>query len=483
MIVKGKPRSGPEQLAAYLMRTHDGERATLLQLDSGDGDLRKAFLVWHSVGEATRGKHTLYHAQIAPDPRYKLTPQQCRRAAQILAEDLGMANHPRAVILHDGGDKPHIHVVLMRTNLDTMKMWHDHKNWVKHENASHRMELEFGHEVVPGKHARKRNRKKQPEMPRAKATQADYQQAERTGMSFDERRDYIAGIRKSCDNVQAFKNALEDAGYLLAKGDKRGFVLVDGGGEVFSLSKHLAGDIKGKEYKAFMASIDEADLPSVDEAKAIQKQRQQGAAVIAEKSPQEASKFLPDQTPQKAHQPAAGSEKPKEQARPEETRVQREPAAKDPRAESSKFLRPVAPQQEIPAPAAPVVLAQPAAQQREKKCVLELEAEEREKQINKEKEDELRRGRISGSRFMQQPESPQQKVAAVSRFLAKADLEARVSRFLARHQMISRFVSLHVPVLCPFLPLPTGAQTARPDANIPAPEPRPHRTRFITLNL
>ena len=102
MIVKGKPRSGPEQLAAYLMRTADGEHPTLLQLQYGDGDLRKAFLDWHAVGEGTRGEYTLYHAQIAPDPRYKLTPEQCLRAAEILAEDLGMKDHPRAVVLHDG---------------------------------------------------------------------------------------------------------------------------------------------------------------------------------------------------------------------------------------------------------------------------------------------------------------------------------------------------------------------------------------------
>lgn len=303
MIVKGKPRSGPEQLAAYLMRTGDGEHPTLLQLQYGDGDLRKAFLDWHTVGEGTRGEHTLYHAQIAPDPRYKLTPEQCLRAAEILAEDMGMKNHPRAVVLHDGGDKPHIHVVFMRTNIDTMTMWDDGKNYLKHERASHRMELEFGHELVPGKHKVKRNREKQPEFPRAKSDQADYQQANRTGISFDERKAELAGIRKSCDDAPAFKNALEEAGYILAKGEKRGFVVVDGDGEVFSLSKHLAGDIKGKEYKTFMAPLDQAALPTVEEAKALHKQREEEAAVKAEKPAPEASKFLTPAAPEKAPEP------------------------------------------------------------------------------------------------------------------------------------------------------------------------------------
>jgi hypothetical protein len=272
MIVKGKARSGPAQLAAYLMRTNDGERPTILDHGVNDDDLYRAFMVWDAAGEGTRGEKTLYHAQIAPEARYKMTPEQYLRAAEILAEDLGMANHPRRVILHDGGDKPHAHVVFQRTNLDTMTLWDDSFNYVKHERASKRMALEFGQELVPGKHAN-RDRKKQKDFPRQKFNQDDHQQAERTGMTLDERKAQITGIRKSCDDAPAFRNALEEAGYVLAKGDKRGFVLVDQEGEVFSLSKHVT-DIKGKEYKSFMAPIDPATLPAVEEAKILQQQRQ-----------------------------------------------------------------------------------------------------------------------------------------------------------------------------------------------------------------
>ncbi len=65
----------------------------------------------------------------------------------------------------------------------------------------------------------------------------------------------------------------------------------------------------------------------------------------------------------------------------------------------------------------------------------------------------------------------------VSRFLAHAVLDP----FLARHPGVSRFISLHLPMLCPFLPLPTGVQSTRPRAEIPPPAPRP--PRFISLNL
>ena len=304
MIVKGRARSGPEQLAAYLLRVGDGERATILDRDIYGDDLHNDFLLFDAIGDAGRTDKTLYHAQICPEAKYgrEMTPEQWLRSAEMLAEEMGMAHHPRRVVLHDGGDNPHVHVVFQRADPETLKMWEVWENFKKHEKASLRMSEEFGMEIVPGKHV-KRDRKKQPEFPRAETTQAEEQQAKRLGISTDERKEQITALRQQCDDAQAFKNALEDAGYVLAKGDKRGFVLVDGEGEVFSLSKFVT-DIKNKEYKAFMAPIDREALPSVDEAKAIQERRREEALVKAEKSLQEASKFLSPETPSKAEEPA-----------------------------------------------------------------------------------------------------------------------------------------------------------------------------------
>lgn len=109
MIVKGRARSGPAQLAAYLMR--QSENPALIELWDGSDDLHKAFMLWHAIGEGTRAEKTLVHYQIAPEARYKMTDDQYRRAAEILAEELGMKNHPRAIVVHEDGKNPHIHVV------------------------------------------------------------------------------------------------------------------------------------------------------------------------------------------------------------------------------------------------------------------------------------------------------------------------------------------------------------------------------------
>jgi hypothetical protein len=209
--------------------------------------------------------------------------------------------------LHDGKDgRMHLHVVWARTDIDTMKVIPDNLNYVAHERASHRLELEFGHEFVPGKHA-KRDRKKQPEFPREKFNQAEAQQAARQEIDPEERKKAITALRQSCDDGQAFRNALEQAGYILARGDRRGLVIVDQDGEVLSLSRQVL-DIKGKALKEFMADVDPAVLPRVEEAKALQMQRakaqEEREREEVRKQPEQTSRFVEPPAPQPSPPPA-----------------------------------------------------------------------------------------------------------------------------------------------------------------------------------
>lgn len=268
MIVKGATRSGPTQLANYLLRVHanpKNETVTVLDLDYGDDSLLDAFRDWHAVGLGTRGEKTLYHAQISPAPAYAatMTREQWLRAADILTEELGLTGHPRSVILHDDGERPHIHLVYQRTDIDTMTMWDDGKNYPKHEKASMRMEEEFGHDFVPGKHA-KRDRELQPEFPREAYNHDEHQIAQRTGISPEERKQQIIALKEAADTAQAFKAALEEAGYILARGD-RGYLIVDQSGDHFTLARQLKE--KTKEVNAFMAEVPLATLPALEDAK------------------------------------------------------------------------------------------------------------------------------------------------------------------------------------------------------------------------
>lgn len=95
-------------------------------------------------------------------------------------------------------------------------------------------------------------------------TRAQWEHAKR----LDDDPRLIKAALKDCwavsNDKETFQNKLEERGYYLAKGDRRGFVAVDWRGEVFSLSKWL--DVKTKELKERFGEPEQ--LPSVEETKA-----------------------------------------------------------------------------------------------------------------------------------------------------------------------------------------------------------------------
>lgn len=268
MIIKGSSRAAPSQLANHLKRADTNERVEVLELQSPHGDLAEALRDWQFLAAGTRGTKGLYHANIDPAEAYAMTAEQWARSVEVLEEELGLQGQPRAVVLHEKHGRQHIHVVWARTDIDTMTLRSDSQNYKAHERASGRLELEFGHEHVPGKHE-KRDRAAQEEPPRSEVTHAEWQQAERTGIDPRERKSHVTTLYEQSDSGLAFKAALEESGYLIAKGDRRDFILVDEQGEIHSLGRQIKG-VKAAELRAFMADIDREALPTATEARAQQ---------------------------------------------------------------------------------------------------------------------------------------------------------------------------------------------------------------------
>jgi hypothetical protein len=290
VIIKGKSRAGPSQLARHLGRADTNERVEILQLDSA-GTTEQAFLDWQTYTLATKGKLGLYHANIDPDAKYDMTLEQWLRAVEVLEEELGLQGQPRAIVMHEKNGREHIHVVWARTDMDSMKLRSDSMNYQAHERASLRLEQEFGHEHVPGKHA-KRDREAQPEFPTAEAQHDEWQQGERGGMNHRERKAQVKGLYEASDTGPAFKAALEDAGYVLARGDRRDFVILDTDAKVHSLGRQLPG-VTAKDLRAFMADIDPDSLPSVSDARAAMRENAR-----AEPTPDRPQPDPPAQEPQ-----------------------------------------------------------------------------------------------------------------------------------------------------------------------------------------
>ena len=270
MIIKGASRAAPAKLAKHLERADTNEHVEPLEFrDVPFENLDNALRHMQALTAGTRGFKGLYHANIDPHTDYPMTRAQWERAADVLEKELGLDGQPRVIVLHKKEGREHIHVVWARTDIETLTLRSDSRTYAAHERASARLEEEFGHEHVPGKWHK---RDMDAELPMAELNHVEWQQKERSGLDPRERKAEITGLYERADNGQALKAALEDAGYLLANGDRRALVVVDIAGEVHSLNRQIT-TAKAKVIREKIADLDPASLPDISAARELQQQR------------------------------------------------------------------------------------------------------------------------------------------------------------------------------------------------------------------
>ncbi len=83
---------------------------------------------------------------------------------------------------------------------------------------------------------------------------------------------HLSGIWKGTGDGQAFVAALEDKGWMLARGDYKNFVALDPKGYAHSLSRRIEG-VAPKDIRARFADLDMNQLPSVAVGQAAQRTR------------------------------------------------------------------------------------------------------------------------------------------------------------------------------------------------------------------
>ena len=272
MIIKGKSRSGPEALGPYLTNTERNERAEVLEIRGTIAqDLVGALTEMDAYSEGTKCEKALYHAQINPEPPYRLTLEQIFESVDALEKELGLEGHARVVVLHEKNGRQHIHPVWSRIDLEKMRAVPDSNNFYTHELVSRDLERRFGHPRVQGAHAERDG------VPRPDRTlsRSELRQQERTGIyAKDVKRDVTEAFRAS-EGAEDFKKALEDKGYILAIGDQRVYVVVDREGGIHSLAKRIEG-MRVAKLRDFMAPLNREQLPDAERARDMQFDRQHG---------------------------------------------------------------------------------------------------------------------------------------------------------------------------------------------------------------
>jgi hypothetical protein len=274
MIIKGKSRTTPQQLATHLGNAEKNERVSLVETRGTIAhDLRGALVEMDAYSVGTKCQKSLYHAAISPEPPHRLTDDQRTEAIDALETKLGLEGHARVVVMHEKLGRQHIHVVWSRIDLEKMCSVSDSHNYRKHEEVARDLERRFGHDRVQGAHHERDG------IPRPDRTpsRAELQQQERTGITGKHVKEEVTTAFRLSDGAEAFRAALEDRGYLLARGDRRDYVIIDRRGGIHSLARRIEG-MKAAKLREFMAAMNSESVPNIEHTREIVAERERRAS-------------------------------------------------------------------------------------------------------------------------------------------------------------------------------------------------------------
>ena len=256
MILVGNQRGGAKDLALHLMK-EENEHVELHELRGfASQNLMGALNEAYAVSRGTKCTQFLYSLSLNPPENENVPVADFEAAIKKAEQKLGLSRQPRAIVFHEKEGRRHAHVVWSRINIESMTAVHMSCDHLKLGSLSRELFLEHGWRMPAGL-ADKSLRD-----PR-NFTLAEYQQAKRAGKDVRDIKRAIQDAWAISDSRVAFSHALEERGFRLAQGDRRGFVAVDTQGEVYAIAKWVG--IKTRQVRERLG--DESELPGVAETK------------------------------------------------------------------------------------------------------------------------------------------------------------------------------------------------------------------------
>lgn len=263
MIFKASQRGNGAELVVHLMKLDDNEHVLLHELRGFAGDtLSDAFKEAEIISKETRCRQYLFSLSLNPPEDAHVTVAEFEDTITRIEERLGLQDQPRAIVFHEKNGRLHAHAAWSRIDADTMTAvpMSFFKN--KLTALSRDLYLEHGWSLQKGLET--------PGMrDPTNFSLAEWQQAKRQGIDPRWLKTTLQESWQRSDNQSSFERALQDRGLFLARGDKRGFVVLDHQGDVWSLPKLL--DVKTKAVRERLGTGD--TLKSVNEVKAVLSER------------------------------------------------------------------------------------------------------------------------------------------------------------------------------------------------------------------
>ena len=277
------------------MNAHDNERVEIGDMRGCVArDLHGAFKEWHAQSTVTNCTKYLYSLSVNPDQRQgRLTKDQYLDLLDRIERKLGLHRQGRVVVFHEKKDKDgivrqHCHAVWSRIDARRGRAIAISFDRFKRVAIARAFARELGRTIPQGMEAERQS----PDFRRkaANVNLAETQQQERSGIGKAERRQQITEAWRQSHDGPGFVAALQRRGYVLARGGRLSYAVIDRAGEMHGLGTQVDG-VRSPEVKARLAASHPLpSLPSTEEA-----QRQ-----VAERH----EKLKAQQKPAQRHAPA-----------------------------------------------------------------------------------------------------------------------------------------------------------------------------------
>lgn len=256
MILKGSKRGGARQMAKHLLNAEANEQITVHEVSGfASNNISGALNEIHAISKGTKCSRFMFSLSLSPPQDEKVPIDTFEETLSVIEKKLGFEGQPRVIVFHEKEGRRHAHCVWSRIDGAQMKAIDQPYFKNKLKDISKQIYLDHGWQLPEGFRDKD---KKNP----LNYTRAEWQQAMRIGRKPADIKRELQECWAVSDDKKSFENALWDSGYVLAKGDRRGFVAVDLKGEVYSLPRAI-----GQKPKALQSRLGDPDrLRSVDQA-------------------------------------------------------------------------------------------------------------------------------------------------------------------------------------------------------------------------
>lgn len=256
MILVGNQRGGAMQLAKHLMNDHDNDHVEIHTINGFIADdVEGALTEVYAISRATRCKQFMFSLSLSPPENAIVTIADFENAVEEAADRLGLNDQPRVMLFHEKKGRRHCHVVFSRIDTDKMTAINLPFYKEKLNGLARELFLTHGWDMPKGFQDRSLSDP-------LNYSLEEYQVAKRAERDPREIKATLIYCWQQSDSKRAFTAALQEKGFYLCKGDRRGFVALDWQGNIYSLSRWL--NEKGRVLKAKLG--EQTQLPSIEEA-------------------------------------------------------------------------------------------------------------------------------------------------------------------------------------------------------------------------